>query len=365
MLLEFLSEKRDEIIARSKERVARRTAPRADRTELEKGIPLFLTQLAGIFRQELAGKRGGPVSVDMDAASHGAEMLRNGLTVAQVIHDYGDICQVVTELAAERHLQISAEEYSTFNRCLDEAMAAAVSEYLRRRERMISDQEIERLGALAHEQRNLLGAAMLALQALRSGRVGLNSKTGDVLTRSLIGLRDLTERSLAEVRFSVGMRHRSRIDLAEFLEEMEASAALEAHATGKQLTVTPVLAVVAVEADRQLLASAVGNLLNNAFKFSRPGGHVTLRASVDAERKRIVIDVEDECGGLPPGRAAELFGPFEQRSKDRSGLGLGLTISRQAVAASGGLITIRDIPGKGCVFSIELPAAAEAGERSR
>jgi signal transduction histidine kinase len=357
MLLDFLRDHRDEVIARTRRRVVERTAPRADRTELEKGIPLFLTQLTEIFRLETLGVRNAPDTVSDDAAMHGAELLRNGLTVAQAIHDYGDICQVVTELAAEMNAPITSQEYNTFNRCLDEAMAAAVSGYLRRREQMLWEEDVERLGALAHEQRNLLSAAMLAFQVLREGNVSMSGSTARVLGRSLIGLRDLTDRALAEVRSAAGLHHRAPVELAAFIEEIEAAATMEARARGLLLTVVPAPYGVTVEADRQLLGSAVGNLLNNAFKFTRPGGHVVLRTVVGAAG--VSIAIEDECGGLPPSKEDELFQPFEQRGADRTGLGLGLAISRQAVAADGGSIRVRNLPGTGCVFTIDLPAAAE------
>jgi signal transduction histidine kinase len=63
-------------------------------------------------------------------------------------------------------------------------------------------------------------------------------------------------------------------------------------------------------------------------------------------------------GGLPPSKADGLFQPFEQHGTDRTGLGLGLAISRQAVAADGGSIRVRNLPGKGGVFAIDLPAPA-------
>jgi signal transduction histidine kinase len=110
---------------------------------------------------------------------------------------------------------------------------------------------------------------------------------------------------------------------------------------------------VDVEADRQLLAAAVANLLQNAFEFTRPQGHVMLTTL--SSKGRVLIEVEDECGGLPPGKAEELFLQFEQRGRDRSGLGLGLSISRRSVEADGGEIHVRDLPGKGCVFAIDLP----------
>jgi C4-dicarboxylate-specific signal transduction histidine kinase len=70
---------------------------------------------------------------------------------------------------------------------------------------------------------------------------------------------------------------------------------------------------------------------------------------------RILIDVLDHCGGLPPGSAESMFMPFVQEGQDRSGLGLGLSIARRSVEANGGLLSVRNQPGAGCVFTIDLP----------
>jgi hypothetical protein len=93
--------------------------------------------------------------------------------------------------------------------------------------------------------------------------------------------------------------------------------------------------------------------LQNAFKFSRRNGTVSLTARAAGDR--ILIDVEDECGGLPDGKAEELFRPFEQKSSNRTGLGLGLSISRRAVQANDGNLNVRNLAGKGCIFTIDLP----------
>jgi signal transduction histidine kinase len=69
------------------------------------------------------------------------------------------------------------------------------------------------------------------------------------------------------------------------------------------------------------------------------------------------FEIEDQCGGLPPGKAETLFNPFEQRSADRSGLGLGLAICMRGTLAVGGTLRVRDLPGRGCVFMVELPLA--------
>ncbi|HEX7623420.1 MAG TPA: ATP-binding protein, partial [Anaeromyxobacteraceae bacterium] len=105
-----------------------------------------------------------------------------------------------------------------------------------------------------------------------------------------------------------------------------------------------------------LLASAFFNLLQNAFKYSVPHGHVAVRTVCGDER--VTIEIEDECGGLPDQDTEALFSPFgERRGRDRSGLGLGLSISRKAVKAFGGDLRVRNLPGKGCIFTIELPVA--------
>ena len=74
----------------------------------------------------------------------------------------------------------------------------------------------------------------------------------------------------------------------------------------------------------------------------------------------VVIEIEDECGGLPPGPPESLFQPFEQRGANRSGLGLGLAISRKSIEADGGKVSARDLPGRGCVFTIKMPLAVES-----
>ena len=108
--------------------------------------------------------------------------------------------------------------------------------------------------------------------------------------------------------------------MSEFIEELAPAATLEANARGIGLTVMPVEEGVAIEADRQVLAAVVGNLLQNAFKFTRPRTTVTLRVGASAER--VLIEIQDECGGLPGGNVNELFRPFEQRSADRTGWAL-------------------------------------------
>jgi hypothetical protein len=146
--------------------------------------------------------------------------------------------------------------------------------------------------------------------------------------------------------------------VADFVEEMEITGSIEATSRGLQFSVGPADMLLHVDVDRHLFASAISNLLQNAFKFTRPSSHVWLRTT--STSAHVSIEVEDECGGLQPGAAEAIFRPFEQRGADRAGLGLGLAISRQAIESDGGKISLRDIPGKGCVFIVEMPLATSA-----
>jgi signal transduction histidine kinase len=375
MLHEFLTDQRDELIERCRLKVARRRAPQATDAELEHGIPLFIDQLIKTLRVEqtaepmrsrkVSGPAGGgqPVMSEIGgtAAQHGRELLQHGFTVDQVVHDYGDLCQAVTELALEYGSPIKADEFRTLNRCLDNAIADAVTEYAYRREMLLAEKGVralnERLGSLAHELRNLIHTASLALTAIKAGQVGLNGATGAVLDNSLIGLRALIDHSLADVRVSAGMPTRQRvISVADFIGEVKISASLEAQARQCRFTVPVVDPALAVDADREALISAVGNLLQNAFKFTRVHSEVSLNAYAAADR--ILIEVEDSCGGLPPGNSEDLFLPFTQNGSDRSGLGLGLSICRRSVEANNGFLRVRDVPGSGCIFTIDLPRHA-------
>jgi signal transduction histidine kinase len=113
---------------------------------------------------------------------------------------------------------------------------------------------------------------------------------------------------------------------------------------------------VDIEGDRQLLAAALANIVQNACKFTPTEGRVSVKTS--AGRDRVVIEVADQCGGLPPGKAEELSLPVQRAEGDAVGLGLGLSISRRSIAASGGHIRVRDVPGIGCIFTIDLPRLA-------
>ena len=178
----------------------------------------------------------------------------------------------------------------------------------------------------------------------------------------------LIDRSLSEVRIKAGMPAQHRVfSVSDLIDDVKLAARLEAQAGRIPFTVSYVDPSLAVDADRDLLCAAVGNLIQNAFKFTEP--HTAVNLSAYAIGDRVLIEVEDHCGGLLPSEAETMFLPFTQSGVNKTGLGLGLSISRRSVELNKGTLKVRDVPGSGCVFTIDLPrhalaAPAEAGSSS-
>src|SRR5690606_31664082 len=185
----FLTENRAELIARCRAKVDSRMPWRQPRQELANGITIFLDQLIKTLLAEesrnerhsrrVSGRSGGgrPALSELgeSASAHGRELLEHGYTVEELVHDYGDLCQAITDLAFEKHAVIEVAEFRTLNRCLDNAIASAVTEYAYRRDSAIARRQAEalneRLGSFAHDLRNHLGTAVLALSVIRAGNV--------------------------------------------------------------------------------------------------------------------------------------------------------------------------------------------------
>jgi signal transduction histidine kinase len=353
MLQEFITLYRDDIIRRCRANVATRVIPPPSEAEINHGVPLFLDQLVEALRSGGANN----LAIDTSAGQHGHDLLLKGFTISQVVHDYGDACQTITELAVETNAPMSTADFRTLNRCLDNAIAGAVTMFMRESQQSLfaeaAERSDERVGFLVHELRNLVNTATVAFEVLKTGSVGASGNTGAVLNRSLAGLRDLIARSLNDVRLTRSVKNRKRIVVSEFIEEVESAATLAAHERGITLRVMPVEEGVAIDADRQVLSAVLMNLLQNAFKFTRPRSTVTLRVGASADR--VLVEVQDECGGLPAGDVNELFRPFEQRGADRNGMGIGLAFSRWGAEANGGRLYARNLPERGCVFTLDLP----------
>ena len=213
MLHEFISANREELIKRCKQKVAERFRPARVPPAIDHGVPLFLQQLVEMLRTEqLSAAGSGSVEseailssseIARAAAIHGADLLHQGFTIDQVVHEYGDVCQSVTELAVEVYAPISTDEFRTLNRCLDDAIADAVRSWGLSRQIVINDRAISlkaRLDAFENEHRRLIDMALRAFAAIRTGNVGLTGSTGALLHHAITELQRLAQLALSELR---------------------------------------------------------------------------------------------------------------------------------------------------------------------
>ncbi|MEO6950401.1 MAG: HAMP domain-containing sensor histidine kinase [Polyangia bacterium] len=360
MLYEFLTEHRLDIIARSKGRIMASVTPTPTKAELSEGVPVFLAQMENILRRNegaepLTAKSSATEHKELDAsaAQYGRQLLALGFSMSQVVHSYGAVCQVITGLLDELGVAVSAREYQAFNLCLDDALAAAVTSYEAAHADTIDQKEVAHLGFLAHELRNALHVAVTVTSLIATGEVGYGSRTAGMLEGAHARMRELIDRSLAEVRLRSGVvARRDVVKLFDVFDGIEIMARIDARRKNTEIHVSVDHALTVI-ADRELLVSAVANLVHNAIKYSREKGHVHLRATLVG--KRVEIEVEDECGGIAKEKLDRLFDEYVQTHDDRSGMGLGLSIVRNAITAQGGRIRARSIDGRGCVFTIELP----------
>lgn len=348
----------------------------ATASRFDDGLSMFLRQLAAVFRGE-GSPRAAPYAVQAAlpastyltaigcaAVEHARGLLSRGRAIEQVVGSFGNVRHAITSLASEQGASIPASELRTLNRCLDNAIAETVADYAHRRRCALAERSVqamnERIGFLAHDLRNHIQTATLALAAGRASRqVQADGASGAVLDRSLRGMSALIDRALAEVRATeLTPTLREPVRLAVFIADLVAVTALETAARGCTLTVADIDPQIVIDVDREMMFNAVHNLLQNAFKFTQPDSDVSLNVHVASGRVR--IDVADHCGGLATDDTESLFRAFAQGGEDRSGLGLGLAIARRTVVAHEGTLTVRDVPGSGCVFTVDLPLATVA-----
>ena len=381
-LLAFLRTHENVVLTKIEEKSSALAGARAASDQLHLGLPVFIKQLQlalehitadpapsaidadGLVAAANAGDEpamaaaaGRPCDVELavSAGAYGKELQRLGYSLSHVVHAYGAACQVITELAIEKNADISTVEFRELNRCLDTAIAGAVTTFHAERAEGFNTRETEHLGFLAHELRNGLAIINTSLRLIRGGTVGFSGSIGQVLDRALKRQQELVDRSLAEVRLRVDPKvHKEVATFLQLLEQIVVTADVETRQK-KQVLEISVEPGLEIDADQYLLFSAVSNLVQNAIKYTCAGGKICIRAR--ALDHQAVIEIQDECGGLSSPTPNDLFKAFEKQHRSRDGLGLGLTIAHRAISLNGGTIDVHNLPGRGCIFRIQLPGA--------
>jgi hypothetical protein len=356
-LHEVLAEKHADVMSYWKDQVRGTLAPESmPAMELIDHLPEFLGQIVQALAED-AGVASSQLASELTvmAAGHGEQRLRLGFSLDSVVREYGALRDAIVQTARAAGEKITFREMQVVFDCMIVGIANAVSEYTHQRDAELLRQANEHFAFIAHELRNPLSTAAMAFAQLKmNGQLPTEGSAVRALERGLQRTSELVEQTLQLARVASGIELKKQwTTLAAIFEDAEMGALPEAEAKDVGLNVV-IDTDARLHIDVRLIRSAVGNLLRNGVKYSEVGGVVELRGSVVAGRA--VIEVEDCCGGLEPGKVEKAFAPFVRLDESESGFGLGLAIAKQAVDAHGGSIRVQNLPGKGCIFVLDLPA---------
>ncbi|UQA57833.1 MEDS domain-containing protein [Polyangium aurulentum] len=223
----------------------------------------------------------------------------------------------------------------------------------------------EFLAMLGHELRNPLAPMLTALELMRlRGGAQTFRKETEVLERQVQHLVGLVDDLLDVSRITRGKIELrcQKVEIGEVVGRAIEMASPLLEQRKHSLTVDVPAQGLAVNGDPVRLAQIVSNLLNNAAKYTDPGGSVAVIATTDGEA--ITLRVRDSGAGIPPDLLPRIFELFIQgaRTFDRAqgGLGLGLPIVKNLVELHGGTVEVRSTLGKGSEFVVRLPAMKAA-----
>ena len=349
MLSDFIDTHRQAILGELSRRLTLQERTDCHAVDCMALLPEFVREVQHVLEPGRSSDEHAIAAIARIGDLHGLRLHGMKIPPAMVAFSFGLVCEVVSGLAGTQGLSIPGNEVQVMNAAIDHGVAHALDQYWDRTAAQSARASAERLGTLAHELRNALMTATFASESLRTGLAGTRSRTTAILQRSLERMRALITDTLD------GVREESRPDLVlepALLCELFAALDLTPPPGKRVELVVDIPDDMVVCVHRSSFLSVVGNLVQNALKFTRQDGRVCVRAGLDADR--VVIQVEDECGGLSV-EPEELFASFVQRHSDRSGVGLGLTIAAQAAERSGACVRGRNLPGTGCVFSVILP----------
>jgi signal transduction histidine kinase len=355
-LADALATDKDALIGCWRARVQAGLEPEAaPAPEIIDSLPAFLDELIVLLKSvggsdaRWDGDKAGRIAV-----KHGAQRFHAGFSLGAVIREYGLLRDCMFDFIRDHGIKVELDELRPVFTAVNSAVAEAAEQFTRERDQAIERQSEQHFGFIAHELRTPLTAAMFAVHALQRRQGAERDVAVQRLDRQLSRLRQRIDNSLAHVRIRE-MGRRQTVDaktmslralVDDAVEELASNAEEQAIAVHRDGDATAVV-------DPRLMHSAIANLIGNALKYTRRGGSIHIR--IRGTDQLASVEVEDECGGLPDGKAEELFTPFVQRGADRSGFGLGLAIAKDAVEAHRGTVQVTNLPGKGCVFMLSVP----------
>jgi signal transduction histidine kinase len=344
----LISQHKHQVISRwSRKVVDRLGLEAAHRPQLINALPDFLDELV-----ECIDEPPESWCHSEGAASHGRHRVEMGLDIGALAEEFSMVTEAILEEASSRQVAITPQDAAALTRLVGRGTAESVRAYARLRDRQLAQEAARHFSFIAHELRTPLHTARLVVHLLAND-TGDRPRLLERLQQAHDQLVDLVDNSLVEARLQGERKIQLTVQHThELMREGIANVSMLAVRRNIELTLEGDDLEIVV--DRKVMVSALTNLLVNGVKFSREGGIVTIRSR--SAEDRVLIEVDDGCGGLPEDLPSRLFQPFVQASSDRSGFGLGLVIVKQAVEAHEGAVRVVNLPPNGCRFVVELTA---------
>jgi signal transduction histidine kinase len=359
MLSDFMSEHRDTMLALATKRLRKlREAPPAVERTRENNVSLLFDSVLSALRAHEAEGSGSAPRVADGAHISGEQV---DFDIDELVFQYESLCHSVNEAAKEHGVMIPLASQQSLNTALDDCIARTVIEWEREKHKSRGTNEVQRLRFVANELGGALQSAVLSVQALRSGRIPPQGTTADVIERSHARLGALIDNLVTQVSVAERLHEkRARVPLRKLVDEGLARIAADARAKEIGISVEADRALE-IEGVHDLLVMAVTNLLQNAVEFTRPGGSVSVRAKANTQGL-VVIEIEDDRDGAGAHAGERQPTASADTDSDSSGVGLGLLIAQQVVEGHGGAMEVKDLPGRGRVFVVEMPSPHLVGE---
>jgi signal transduction histidine kinase/CheY-like chemotaxis protein len=325
-----------------------------------------LRQLGGALREQPAWSLVPVVVVAHQAADRlkviVTEWLRSSIVVERPVRTRTLLSVLRSALRAREDQYRVRDTLSALRQSRKEL--AAQAEQLRVADR----RKDEFLATLAHELRNPLAPIQTGLDILkRSAHDAANERTLGVMSRQLKHMVRLIDDLLDVSRITQGKFElkRARVTIADVLESAVETSRPLIERGRHDLRVTVDDPALAFDADATRLAQVVSNLLNNASKYTLPGGTIEVCARRDGDRA--AISVRDDGIGIPRDQLEDVFQMFSQvnraLSRSQGGMGIGLALAKSLVELHGGTIGVESAgPNLGSTFTIRLPLASEGLE---
>ena len=351
------------------EALVRKTTPHADRLsepQLRDDAPEVLEHVARSLESD--EPRHTREFVDATAA-HGVVRFRQNFNLRDVLLEYALLrATLLDEVARRLGRAAEVDELIALSAALDVMSRRSVQAFVDFQSRELqaaTEAQSKYLSFLSHDLRGGLNGVFLMIEVLKrelasEPKLAQTVQDLDAMRRSLLETVGTMDRFLHAERFRKGKVELKpgTIHLNPLLNESASHFSYQAKDKGVELRVDAPPQCV-VTSDRELLSQIVQNLISNAVKYTQKGTViVTARATGDGG---CLISVADHGPGIAPERLSQLFAPFTRgETHGQPGVGLGLSIARQAAEYLGARLWAESTPGHGSTFYVQLPAQLPA-----